>query len=120
MQHMLLPNHLGFTGLCEVKPIYSHKAVVKESVVFITRCKARSQACVHAKSLQMCLTLSDPMDCSLPGSSVHRYPRQEYWSGFLCPPPGDLPVPGIKPGSPALQAASLSLSHLGSPSCSGT
>ena len=27
--------------------------------------------CVHAKSLQLYLTLCDPMDCSLPGSSVH-------------------------------------------------
>ena len=27
--------------------------------------------CVHAKSLQQCLTLCDPMDCSPPGSSVH-------------------------------------------------
>ena len=26
---------------------------------------------VHAQSLQSCLTLCDPMDCSLPGSSVH-------------------------------------------------
>ena len=26
-------------------------------------------------------TLSDPMDCSLPGSSVHGFSRQEYWSG---------------------------------------
>ena len=24
------------------------------------------------------------------------FPRQEYWSGLLCPPPGDLPNPGIK------------------------
>ena len=30
--------------------------------------------------------------------------RQEYWSGLSCPPPGDLPDPGIKPRSPALQA----------------
>ena len=28
-------------------------------------------ACVHAKSFHSCLTLCDPMDCSLPGSSVH-------------------------------------------------
>ena len=28
-------------------------------------------ACMHAKSLQSCPTLCDPMDCSLPGSSVH-------------------------------------------------
>ena len=33
--------------------------------------------------------------------------RQEYWSGLPCPSPGDLPDPGIKPGSPALQADSL-------------
>ena len=25
------------------------------------------------------------------------FPRQEYWSGFPCPPPRDLPDPGIKP-----------------------
>ena len=30
-----------------------------------------------------CLTLSVPMDCSLPGSSVHGIFRQEYWSGML-------------------------------------
>ena len=29
------------------------------------------------------------------------FSRQEYWSGLLCPPPGDLPHPGIKPKSPA-------------------
>ena len=31
------------------------------------------------------------------------FPRQEYWSGLPFPSPGDLPHPGIKPGSPALQ-----------------
>ena len=35
------------------------------------------------------------------------FSRQEYWSGMPCPPPGDLPDPGIEPGSPALQADSL-------------
>ena len=30
-------------------------------------------------------TLSDPMDCSLPGSSVHGFSRQEYWSGVPLP-----------------------------------
>ena len=33
--------------------------------------------------------------------------RQEYWSGLPFPPPEDLPDPGIKPASPALQADSL-------------
>ena len=44
------------------------------------------------------------------------FPRQEYWSGLPCPPPGDLPNSGIEPRSPALQADSLHLSHQGSPS----
>ena len=30
------------------------------------------------------------------------FPRQEYWSGLPFPSPGDLPNPGIEPGSPAL------------------
>ena len=34
---------------------------------------------------QSCLTLSDPMDCSLPGSSVHGFSRQECWSGVPLP-----------------------------------
>ena len=35
------------------------------------------------------------------------FSRQEYWSGFPFSSPGDLPDPGIKPGSPALQADAL-------------
>ena len=35
------------------------------------------------------------------------FPRPEYWSGYPFPSPGDLPNPGIKPRSPALQADSL-------------
>ena len=35
---------------------------------------------------QSCPTLSDPMDRSLPGSSVHGI-RQEYWSGVPLPSP---------------------------------
>ena len=41
---------------------------------------------------------------------------QECRSGLLFPPPEDLPDPGIKPSSPALQVDSLPLSHWGSPS----
>ena len=36
------------------------------------------------------------------------FSRPEYWNGQLFPSPGDLPNPGIKPRSPALQANSLS------------
>jgi len=46
------------------------------------------------------------------------FSRQEYWSSLLCPLPGDLPNPGIKPislASPALQAGSLSTEPPGKP-----
>ena len=46
------------------------------------------------------------------------FSRQEYWSGLPCPPPGDLSDPGIKLGSPALQADSLLLSHREAPQMS--
>jgi len=47
------------------------------------------------------------MDCSLQGSSVHGIFRQEYWSRLPFPSPGDLPNPGIEPGSLTLQADTL-------------
>ena len=37
------------------------------------------------------------MDCSLPGSSVRGFSRQEYWSGLPFSPPGDLLTQGLKP-----------------------
>ena len=64
-------------------------------------------ACMCAKSLQSRPTL-------WPHGLAHQAPlslgfsRQEYWSGLPCPPPGDLPDPGVEPRSPALQADSLS------------
>ena len=53
---------------------------------------------------QFCPTLWDPMDTSLPGSSVHGtfQTRIQEWVAF--PSPGDLPNPGIEPGSPTFQA----------------
>ena len=57
----------------------------------------------------------DPMDCSLPGSSVHGFPRQEYCHELPFPSSGDLPNPGIKPRSPVLQADSLPTEPPGKP-----
>ena len=42
------------------------------------------------------------------------FSRPEYWSGLLFPSPEDLPNPGIKPWSPALQADSLPFELQGS------
>ena len=53
-------------------------------------CHFRLQ-CMKVKSesevAQSCSTLSDPMDCSLPGSSVHGIFQQEHWSGVPLPSP---------------------------------
>ena len=70
--------------------------------------------------VQSCLTICDPIDCSPPGSSVHGdFSRQEYWSGFPCPPPGHLPNPGIEARSPTLQADSLPSEPPGKPKNTG-
>ena len=52
---------------------------------------------------QPCLTLRDPMDCILPGFSVHGILQaQEYWSERPFPPSQDVPDTGIQPESPTL------------------
>ena len=47
------------------------------------------------------------------------FSRQEYWSGLPCPPPGDLPNPGIEHRSPALQADFLLFEPSGKPKSTG-
>ena len=74
---------------------------------------------VESEVAQSYPTLCDPMDCSMPGSSLSmKFSRQDYWSGLPFPFPGDLPDPGIKPGSPALQADSLPSELPGKPMAS--
>ena len=71
----------------------------------------------------MVLSLSCVQLFVTPWTIIHKaplsmgFPRQEYWSGLPFPPPGDLPDPGIKPGSPALQANSLPTEPRESPWC---
>ena len=52
-----------------------------------------------AKSLQSCPTLCDPWTVALPSPLSMGFSRQEYWRELPCPPPGDLPHPGIEPTS---------------------
>jgi len=47
------------------------------------------------------------------------FSRQEYWSGLPCSPPRDLPSPGVKPRSPALQVESLLFDPPGKPMNTG-
>ena len=73
--------------------------ILKDLVTEQQQQSGQPSKCVLVKLLQSCPTAWDPVDCSPPDSSVHGFSRQEYWSGLPCPPPGDLPDPGIKPAS---------------------
>ena len=55
-----------------------------------------------------CPTLATPWTVAHQAPLSMGFSRQEYWSGLPFPSPGDLPHPGIKCRSPALQADSLS------------
>ena len=57
----------------------------------------------ESEVVHSCPTLSDPMDCSL----FMGFSRQDYWSVLPFLSSGDLPNPGIEPGSPALQTHAL-------------
>ena len=52
-------------------------------------------------------SLATPWTVVHQASPTMGFPRQEYWSELSFPFPGDIPDPGIKPQSPALQADSL-------------
>ena len=56
-------------------------------------------ACMLSSFSHVWLSATLSMVGSLPGSSVRGFSRQEHWSGLPCPPPGNLPDPGIKPVS---------------------
>ena len=71
---------------------------------------------MRARSLQLCLNLCNPQNSTkgfAEGNVAHQAPlfmgfsRQEYWSRLPFPSPGDLPKPGIEPGSPSLEADAL-------------
>ena len=69
---------------------------------------------IVVQSLSHVQLLGDPMDCSLPGSSVRGISQTRTLEGVTISSFGDLPSPGIKLGSPTWQADSLTLSHQGS------
>ena len=49
--------------------------------------EGRIEKFLVSKVAQSCPTLCDPVDCSLPGSSVHAIFQQEHWSGVTLPSP---------------------------------
>ena len=58
---------------------------------------------VKVKSLSRVQLFPTPWTVAYQASPSMGFSRQEYWSGLPFPTPGDLPNPGIEPGSPALE-----------------
>ena len=68
-----------------------------------------------AKSLSCVRLFATPWTAAHQAPLSMGFSRQEYWSGLPCPPPGDLPNPGVEPRSPALQVDSLPSKPPGKP-----
>ena len=62
---------------------------------------------VKVKSLSPVWLFTTPWTVAYQVPPSMGFSRQEYWSGLPLPSPGDLPNPGIEPGSPALQTDAL-------------
>ena len=62
-------------------------------------CGSRCCPCLVAQSVRLFAT---PWTVAHQAPLSIRFSRQEDWSGLPCPPPGDLPNPGVEPASPAL------------------
>ena len=67
------------------------------------------------KSLSRVRLFATPWTVAYQASPSMGFSRQEYWSGLPFPSPGDLPHPGIEPGSPALEADALTSEPPGKP-----
>ena len=70
---------------------------------------------VKVKSFSRVPLFGTPWTVAYQAPPSMEFSRQEYWSGLPFPSPGDLPDPGIKPGSPALQADALPSEPSGKP-----
>ena len=70
---------------------------------------------VKVKSLSHVRLFATPWVVTYQAPWSMGFSRQEYWSGLPFPSPGDLPNPGIEPGSPALQTDALPSKPLGKP-----
>ena len=70
---------------------------------------------VMVKSLSRVQLFATPWTVAYQAPPSMGLSRQEYWSGLPFPSPGDLPDPGIKPRSPALEADTLTSEPPGKP-----
>ena len=81
----------------------------------LEQCQPYVCVCVCVKSLSRVRLFATPWTVARQAPLSMGFSRQGYWSGLPFPSPGDLPNPGIEPGSPALQADALSSEPPGKP-----
>ena len=95
--------HKGYAQACLLQHCIQQQKMRSKPKSIIWMCCAiflyYSYTCMRAKSLQLCMSLCDPMDRSPAGSSIMGFSKQKYWNRLLCPIPGDLSDPGIEPVS---------------------
>ena len=91
--NMVKGGHSRFTGpLEDFRPCIGDRPLPCSSTVSLPRVSMLWHVRLFVTPWTVAHQASLPMEFS----------REEYWSGLPCPTPGDLPNPGIKPGSPAL------------------
>ena len=98
-----------FLGYIPYLAIYLKSCLLYDIYLFAAYCRKIFSVCA-----QSCLILCDPIECSPPGSSVHEFSSQEYWSGLPFFLQGIFPTQGLNLCLlclPHWQADSLPLSH---------
>ena len=78
-----------------------------------TLCDRKGAALLVCSSLSCVRLFVTPWTVAFQAPLSLKFPRQEYWSGLPFPFLGDLPVPGIEPGSPALAGSFFTTKPLG-------
>ena len=105
--------YISVKSLCVYTSVYTCASLHVHVCMHVWVMGRRGTNCYRlvAKS---CLTIATPWTIAHQVPLSMGFSRQEYWSWLPFPSQGDLPDTGIEPTSPAWQADSLPLSHLGS------
>ena len=88
--------------LCQAESLYTEHHTLYDWARVVATVGKNMSVCV---SVCVCVSCSLISDSVTPWTIANQIPLsmefsgQEYWNGLLCPPPGDLPDPGIKVGS---------------------
>ena len=95
--------NINILGLMTVSSYSIGSFFLTKDLLILTLLYCSACMCAVLSCFSRVQLFATPRTVALQAPLSMGFPRQEYWSGLPCPPPGDLPDPGIKPVSPALQ-----------------